>query len=123
MSLSSRKHFFLRVLLLLKKLLLLLNLEQVHPKRQYWVHPLNLKRESHGVFHQLVLELRQFESHHRKYLRMTVENFDHLLSLVSPRIKRQDTVMRKAIEPALKLAVTLHHLAEGSSQSNIAMHY
>ena len=77
-AMSKRKKRFILRALLLKKLLLLLNLEQVHPKRWYWVHPLNFKHESHGLLHQLVLELRQFESHHRKYLRMTVENFDHL---------------------------------------------
>lgn len=31
--------------------------------------------------------------------------------------------MRRAIEPGLKLAVTLHHLAEGASHSTIALHY
>ena len=118
----SPKKCFLVTVLLLKKLLLV-NLEQVNPKRRCWVHPPNFKHEFYVAFHQLVLELRQFESHHLKYLHMTVKNFDHLLSLVFPRIKRQDSVKRKAIEPELKLMVTLHHLAEGSSQSNIAMLY
>ena len=113
------KHFFLREKNTSSaKKLFLLNLEQVRPLLG---HPLNFKCESHGAFHQLVLELRQFESHHRKYLHVTVENLDHLLSLVSPRIKWQDTVMSKAIEPELKLAVTLHHLAEGSSQSMVIL--
>jgi hypothetical protein len=31
--------------------------------------------------------------------------------------------MRRAIEPGLKLAVTLHHLAEGASHSTIVLHY
>jgi len=31
--------------------------------------------------------------------------------------------MRQTIEPSLKLAITLHHLAEGSSHRNIATHY
>ena len=33
------------------------------------------------------------------------------------------TTMRKTIQPEVKLAVTLHHLAEGSTQSSIALHY
>ena len=54
---------------------------------------------------------------------MTVENFDQILAMVSPLITRQDTMMRKAIDPGLKLAVTLHHLAEGASHSSVALHY
>ena len=55
---------------------------------------------------------------HSQYMRMTVENFDRILGLVEPHLRRQDTVMRLAIEPGLKLAITLHHLAEGASQTD-----
>ena len=54
---------------------------------------------------------------------MSKDNFDHLLDLVTPHIKKQDTNMREAVEPGLKLAVTLHHLAEGASHCSIAAHY
>ncbi|XP_067948744.1 uncharacterized protein [Watersipora subatra] len=54
---------------------------------------------------------------------MTPANFDHLLLLMKPQITKKDTVMRLAIEPKLKLAVTLHHLAEGASHTSIAAHY
>jgi hypothetical protein len=52
-----------------------------------------------------------------------VGNFDYLLSLVDTKLRRQDTVKRKAITPDLKLAMTLHHLAEGSSIASISYHY
>lgn len=61
--------------------------------------------------------------HHRQYLRMSRESFDHLLTLVSPYITKQDTNMREAIPPGLKLVVTLHHLASGNSHIDIAHHY
>ena len=54
---------------------------------------------------------------------MTVENFDIILDLVDPHLRRRDTVMRLAIEPGLKLAIPLHHLAEGASHVAIAAHY
>jgi hypothetical protein len=54
---------------------------------------------------------------------MTVENFDRILALIRPHIVRQDTMMRKAVEPGLRLAITLHHLAEGASHSSISLHY
>ncbi len=46
-------------------------------------------------------------------MRMTVEDFDIILGLVQPLSRRQDTLMWLAIEPGLKLVVTLHHVAEG----------
>ena len=50
-----------------------------------------------------------------QYMRMTVKNFDTILGLVEPHSWRQDTLMWLAIEPGLKLVVTLHHLAEGGN--------
>jgi hypothetical protein len=54
---------------------------------------------------------------------MNASSFDHILCLITPFLTKQDTPMREAIKPGLKLAVTLHHLAEGSSHSNISAHY
>ena len=54
---------------------------------------------------------------------MTVENFDIIVGLVEPHLRRQDTLMHLAIEPGLELAVTLHQLAEGASHEAITAHY
>lgn len=54
---------------------------------------------------------------------MTPANFQHILSLIRHLIMKEDTVLRQAIDPELRLAITLHYLAEGSSLSAIAMHY
>ena len=93
-------------------------------KRTLWVHPLNQQRHTLGLHAHLVQELRSDESRLFKYFRMTVGNFDYLLlSLVRNRISKQDTVMRKATMPDLKLAITLHRLAEGCSITSISFHY
>ena len=83
-----------------------------------------LMKEGMTLAYTLVQELRVDDTgRHSQYMRMMVENFDIILGLVEPHLRRQDTVMRLAIEPALKLAVTLHHLAEGASHVAIAAHY
>ena len=44
---------------------------------------------------------------------MPPEMFDELLNRVGPRIQRQDTRFRRALEPGLKLAITIRHLSSG----------
>ena len=88
------------------------------------MHPINERRNDLGLYATLVQELRVDDTgRHSQYMRMTVENFDIILGLVEPHLRRQDIVIRLAIEPGLKLAVTLHHLAEGASHVAIAAHY
>lgn len=115
----------IRVLLLHKKRLLLLikKRQRKSTTRKYWVHPVNQRRNSHGLYANLVREIRAFGRYHHRYFRMTATHFDQILSLIAPAISGQDTTMRKAISPGLKLVITLHHLAEGSSHSTIALHY
>ena len=45
---------------------------------------------------------------------MTEGNFDELLSLLRERITKQDTIMRSAVAPGLKLAIIICYLAIGS---------
>ena len=87
------------------------------------VHPVNQLRHTLGVHAHLIQELRQDEERFFKYFRMSIGNFDYLLGLVTTRLTKKDTVMRAAIKPNLKLALTLHHLAEESSITSIAFHY
>ncbi|XP_068129597.1 putative nuclease HARBI1 [Hyperolius riggenbachi] len=50
---------------------------------------------------------------YKSYLRMPEEGFDHLLSLITPYIKKEDTCMRRAITPEQRLTATLRYLATG----------
>lgn len=123
--LTKRQKLRKKLLLLKKKVIIIQNMSESKVKRRYWVHPINRLRQAKGVYHNLLQELRnpQFSDRHRQYMRMSYEHFDHLLQMIKDRITKQDTVMRKAIEPGLKLAVTLHHLSQGSSFQTIAQHY
>ena len=54
---------------------------------------------------------------------MTPERFDHLLSMVGPRIKKKDTRMREAIGPAERLTLTLRYSASGNDQQSLSFSY
>ena len=42
-------------------------------------------------------------------------NVSGLLLRLAPRLNKNDTWNRKALDPSLKLAITLHYLATGDS--------
>ncbi|CAN8013038.1 unnamed protein product, partial [Ixodes pacificus] len=60
---------------------------------------------------------------YRRLLRVSDEQFLQLLARVGPRIKRQDTVMRRAITPATRLQVTLRYLATGESHHPLSRQF
>ena len=45
--------------------------------------------------------------------------FQELISRVGSRIEKQDSFMRKALEPRLRLAITLRYLATGDSYTSL----
>ena len=54
---------------------------------------------------------------------MSAERFDHLLRLVDPLIKKNDTIFRKAVSSGEKLSLTLCYLATGESQQSLSFGY
>ncbi|KAL8624635.1 hypothetical protein ACOMHN_045170 [Nucella lapillus] len=56
----------------------------------------------------------------KNYTRVTPEIFLEILDRIRPRITKEDTVMRLAIEPGLKLAVALRYMATGDSYGSLA---
>ena len=88
-----------------------------------WVHPLNEERDTSGLWASRMTNLRMYPDRFFQYFRMMPENFDYILNLVRLDITKEDTVMRRAITPDLRLAITVHHLAEGASHASIATHY
>ena len=76
-----------------------------------WVRGWIARRQEMGAFQRIVRELATEDpSLFMEYLRMDKDQFNHLVSLVSPLIKKEDTCMKEAISPAEKVALTLRFL-------------
>lgn len=92
-----------------------------HPR--FWVRPwlTATRRLAHGHYHRLMQELRMEDtSSFVNFMRMEPQMFDELVARLSPRISRQDTNWRKALEPGLKVAIALRYLASGDRYSTLS---
>lgn len=82
-------------------------------KRRCWVKEWLKKRErlSHVA---LLREISITDAEDfRNYFRMDQQIYDKLLTMVTPFLRRQDTVMRKSISVTERLSLTLRYLATG----------
>lgn len=74
-----------------------------------WVRPIfhQNERDSFG-HHNLVAEMK-LNDHESffNFTRLTPESFNKLLSIVGPRISKQNTKFRMCINPSTRLALTL----------------
>ena len=86
--------------------------------RRYWTKQWLLDRNLF-THTNLLNELRAYPSDFHNYLRMDEETYLELLSLVTPLIEREDTVMRAAISPHERLTATLRFLATGISYEDL----
>lgn len=87
-------------------------------KRKVWVKEWIKRRDELGAYKRLMVELRnEDQAFYKNFTRMASHDFDHLLELVAPRIKKQDTRLRKAISPGERLAITLRFLATGNTRT------
>lgn len=88
--------------------------------RRCWVSELMRERAQFGAFNSTLntLEIHDVEKW-RNYLRMEPHLFNAILQSVGDSIRRQDTVLRAAIPPAERLALTLRYLATGESFTSL----
>lgn len=74
------------------------------------------RRNKLGCYAQLLRELvNEVPQLYKNFLRMNIADFNNLLEMVSPLIKKEDTNMRESISPGERLALTLRFLATGDS--------
>lgn len=90
------------------------------PKRRQWRKNWLGLRDTEGFCAKLLVELRTEEPKlYHNFLRMTAAQFDHLLALVTPFIRKSDTMMRMSISPSERLVLTLRYLATGDNFSSL----
>lgn len=58
-----------------------------------------------------------------RYLRMSPDRFQHLLSLVEGRIAKEHTDFRKSIPAEERLVLTLRFLATGETQQSLTLSF
>lgn len=92
--------------------------------RQCWTRPWLLRRPRYGQYERLLAELAQEDRPgFKNFQRVDPDLFQELLARVGPRIEKQDTFMRKALEPGLRLALTLRYLATGDSYMSLQYNF
>ena len=82
-------------------------------RRKEWVKPCRLEREARGSF-SLTDEISSDTSFFNN-IAMNEEIFNYILGRVEKDIQKQDTICRKSVSPAEKLAATIRYLATGDS--------
>ena len=87
-------------------------------RRRVWVKPWLLKKQELSHVN-LIWELQDIPEDWKNYLRMDKENYLDLLERITPLIKKQDNVMRSAINPHERLAATLRFLITGGSLEDL----
>lgn len=94
-------------------------LTAVKQERRVWTKDWIRRRGELGQYNRLMVELRHEDvPSFVNFMRMTPDMFDEILERILPRITKMTTVMREPLEPGLKLAVTLRHLAAGDKYAS-----
>lgn len=96
-------------------------LSEKKSKRNVWVKPIYTvqQRFLQGDSENLITMLRATEhSLHFNYLRMDVDTFEHLLSIVGPGIEKEANI-REPIASYTRLQICIRYLASGDSMRSI----
>lgn len=75
-------------------------------KRKCWISMFLKKHNENGAFYVTIPEMLRDSDLFTNYCRMSRVQFEELLTLVAPKIKKSNAI-RKSIEPAQRLLLTL----------------
>ena len=96
--------------------------QELRHKRSVWMRTWIQKRQGKGVYRNLLQEFRLEDPEmFRRYHRVDIQGFEEILAMVGPHIQKEDTVMRRCINPGERLAATLRFLATGMYERRFHM--
>lgn len=96
--------------------------EVLNKNRSCWVKDWVGRRSVLGASATLFEELsKEDPTEYRKVMRISVEQFNELLSLVEHEITKKNTPMREAISARIKLEIALRYLATGDSYQSLSL--
>ncbi len=97
----------------------------VNWSRVVWVPPWLLRRPMYGYYETLLTEMnREDVPAFRNYTRMDPDMFFKLVERLSPRIGKQDRCAYwKALQPHLKVAITLQYIATEDSYHSLMYNF
>ncbi|CAK1582633.1 unnamed protein product [Parnassius mnemosyne] len=102
-------------------LYLLLRKNKKPRQRRWWMTTHHKTRNQYDGTRLLSNLIQEPSGQFDNFCRMSSIDFEYLLQLIGPRIKKQDTVFRDSIPTKVRLAVTLRFLATGDSFKSL--HY
>lgn len=113
-----------RILLVLQQhqTLLAVVLQQLRKRRRrkraapyIWVRDWIRRRPQLGLYDRLMVELRREDQDaFKNFMRMPPAMYDEIVQRLTPALTKTSTNCREPLEPGLKVAITLRHLAAGT---------
>ena len=120
MAAINIRHKLATVLLIFRCRLRRRRKTKAKAKRKFWISSLNVERFLLGVYNSTFLLVRENDRFtFFKYTRMSPERFDHLLSLIRPKIEKEHNV-RPPISAEEPFAATRRYLASDDSKQSIS---
>ena len=93
-------------------------------KHLFWVRELFKNRVKQGAFSTLVQEMMLFDREFfYRYLRMSPDRLEHLLSLIGSSLTKKYCPSRESICPSQRLIITIRYLATGESQQTQSFYF
>ena len=83
--------------------------------RNIWVRDWIGRRPELGLYDRLMVELRNEDPRaFQNFMRMPPAMFDEVVQRLTPALTKKTTNWRAPLDPGLKVALTLRHLASGA---------
>lgn len=86
-------------------------------KKRWWMRNYLRERETRI---NILSDLRLSDGSFTNFTRMSSADFEILLKMFGPSIQKQDTKLRNAVGPHIRLAITLRYLSTGDSYASLS---